>query len=435
MAAKRLLALAGAGFAAAVLAGTARSGSVSDQYIVVLKQGTNSGAVARAHTHEAGADVFAVYRHALNGYAATLSPRALRLVRSDPRVVFVARNIRVKAVVQALPTGIDRVDGELSSTLSGDGAGSVNVNVAVLDTGIDVDHPDLNVVGGTNCQKSSNQTFDDDEGHGTVVAGVIGAKDNDIGVVGVAPGTPLWGVKVLNKKAAGTRASILCGVEWVTATRTDADPTNDIAIANMSLAGPGSDDGNCGRTNNDPLHMGICASVAAGVHYVVAAGNDTVDVAGIFPAAYDEVLTVTALWDSDGQPGGLNAASFPFPQLDFCTDHDDVAADFSNFATLPSDQAHTIAAPGVCINSTFTDGGAGVWGTGTSFAAPHVAGAIALCISTGTCAGLSPAQIIQKMRADAEYYNGRKRGYGFVGDPLRPVPGKYYGYLIHAAEY
>jgi subtilisin family serine protease len=103
----------------------------------------------------------------------------------------------------------------------------------------------------------------------------------------------------------------------------------------MSIEGPGSDDGNCGRTNNDAVHMAICASVAAGVVYVVAAGNANVDLATIYPASYDEVLTVTASWDSDGQPGGLNAGSFPFPELDFCTDHDDIAADFSDFATLP----------------------------------------------------------------------------------------------------
>ncbi len=147
-------------------------------------------------------------------------------------------------------------------------------------------------------------------------------------------------------------------------------------------------------------------------------------------------MTTTALWDSDGEPGGLNGGSFPFPQLDFCTDHDDVAADFSNFATLPADQAHTIAAPGVCINSTFIDGGAGVWGIGTSFAAPHVAGTAALCISSGACEGLSPAQVIDKLRSEAERYNTTKgKGYGFLGDPRRPLAEKYYGYLVRAALY
>jgi subtilisin family serine protease len=430
----RILALAVAIVIGAAIASPAAASAPPGEYVVVLKPSADTDAVAHAHAQKYGAEVFAVYRYALKGYAANLSGHALRLVRSDPRVAFVSPNTRVTAAAQALPTGINRIDGELSSTRSGDGSGAVSVNVAVLDTGIDLGHPDLNVVGGTNCVQK-NQSADDDEGHGTVVAGVLGAKDNDSGVVGIAPGTPLWAVKVLDKKAEGTAAQIICGIDWVTAKRIDLDPTNDIRVANMSLAGPGSDDGNCGRTNKDAVHAAICASVAAGVVYVVAAANDNVDVASRFPASYDEVLTVTALWDSDGQPGGLNAGSFPFPQLDFCTDHDDVAADFSDFATLPSDQAHTIAAPGVCINSTFIDGGAGVWGIGTSFAAPHVAGVAALCISIGACAGLSPAQVIQKLRADAAKYNGAKKTYGFDGDPLRPVQGRYYGYLIHAAEY
>jgi subtilisin len=434
MRAARVLAFVAAIVIGSAFVGSATAGALRGQYIVVLKPTADAEAVAHAHARKYGAQPFALYQHALKGYAATLSRHALRLVRSDPRVAFLSPNIQVEAAAQALPTGINRIDGELSSTRSGDGAGTVNVNVAVLDTGIDVDHPDLNVVGGTNCVQK-NQPPDDDEGHGTVVSGVLGARDNDIGVVGIASGTPLWALKVLNKKSQGTTAQIICGIDWVTATRTDLDPTNDIRIANMSLAGPGSDDGDCGRTNKDAVHTAICASIATGVIYVVAAANDNVDVATRFPASYDEVLTVTALWDSDGQAGGLNAGSFPFPQLDFCTDHDDVAADFSDFATLPADQAHTIAAPGVCINSTFIDGGAGVWGIGTSFAAPHVAGVAALCIATGECAGLSPSQVIEKLRADAAKYNGAKKTYGFDGDPLRPIPSRYYGYLIHAADY
>ncbi len=109
-------------------------------------------------------------------------------------------------------------------------------------------------------------------------------------------------------------------------------------------------------------------------------------------------------------------------------------ADFSNFATLPTDQAHTIAAPGRCIYSTFSGGGYATF-SGTSMATPHVAGVAALCVASGPCAGLTPAQIIQKLRSDAEAYNTAHPEYGFVGDPLRPEPGKYYGYLIRAALY
>jgi subtilisin len=87
---------------------------------------------------------------------------------------------------QILPAGIDRIDADRTSTRSGDGRGSVNINVAVLDTGIDIEHPDLNVVGGKDCTSGSG--FDDPNAHGTHVAGTIAARDDDIGVVGVVPG-------------------------------------------------------------------------------------------------------------------------------------------------------------------------------------------------------------------------------------------------------
>jgi subtilisin len=434
---KRLLALTVVVVGAAVLVGAAQAASIRGQYIVVLKDATSPTAIARAHASTADADVFAVYRHALKGYAARLSPKALRAVVADRRVRFVSQDGFVSAVSQALPTGIDRVDGELSSTISGDGVGAVNVNVAVLDTGIDIDHPDLNVVGGVGCS-TNTKSFDDDAGHGTAVAGVIGARDNDIGVVGIAPGAPLWAVKVLNKQAYGTFSAIACGVDWVTRTRSDDDMTNDIAVANMSLGGPGSDDGNCGRTSKDALHLAICNSVAAGVTYIVAAMNEGVDFKDFFPASYDEVLTITALRDYDGQPGSVGSIA---PDCPSTNPVDDGAALFSNYATLLSDQAHTIAAPGVCILSTAAPNTT-FWGpdqlygvlSGTSMAAPHVAGTIALCIATRACKG-APAVIIKKIRKNTADYNLANPGYGFLGDPLRPSTGKYYGYLVRAGLY
>ena len=221
------------------------------------------------------------------------------------------------------------------------------------------------MAGGVNC--SSDKTFDDLDGHGTHVSGTIGALDNNIGVVGVAPGARLWAVRVLNKNGSGSLSSVLCGIDWATSTRSDSDPTNDISVANMSLGAKSQDDGNCGKTNNDAVHLAICNSVAPGVVYVVAAGNSATDLQDAIPAAYDEVLTATAMTDSDGQPGGLGATKS-------CVLHvqsDDTASLFSNFATLPSDQAHTIAAPGVCIFSTVPSGGY-VYSTGTSMASPHV---------------------------------------------------------------
>jgi subtilisin len=229
---------------------------------------------------------------------------------------------------------------------------------------------------------------------------------------------------------------ILCGIDWVTATRTDADPGNDIAVANMSLGGQlkNADDGACGRTNHDAIHLAICNSVAAGVTYVTSAGNDTKDIRDFLPAGYSEVLTATAMADFDGQPGGLFG---PMCQSNV----DDTAATFSNFATLDRDKAHTVAAPGTCIISTYATNIEPPYqyarSSGTSFAAPHVAGMVALCIYSGACAGLTPAQIIQKIVSDAASYNTARgnSGYGFAGDPLRPGTLGYDGYLINAGLY
>jgi subtilisin len=412
----RLLFLVGALAVSLVGAGSAAAGTIPGQYIVVLKPGADSGAVAASHARAAEADVLHVYRHALKGYSARLSARGLAAVRSDSRVLSVSQDREVHALAQSVPTGIDRIDAEASTTASGNGSGSINVPVAVLDTGIDTAHPDLNVVGGTNC--STGPGFDDGNGHGTHVAGTIAAKDDGVGVVGVAPGAPLYAVRVLNNAGFGSWSSVACGIDWVTANAA----AKGIKVANMSLGGSGSD-GSCASS---PLHQAICNSVSAGVTYVVAAGNSGADLKNFVPATFGEVLAVTAVADFDGRPGGLGSST--------CReDVDETAADFSNYATLASDQAHTIAAPGVCIESTWKTGGYKTI-SGTSMASPHMAGTAALCIATRSCTG-TPATIMRKLRADAEAFNRTDSTYGFTGDPLRPVAGRYYGFLTRAALY
>jgi len=358
----------GAVFAAAVVAatlaapaasaGSIQSGDRASSYIVSLRSG-DPGQIATEHGRQHGANVTHVYRHALLGYAANMSATAARRAAEDPRVAAVIPDRTVSIAAQTLPTGINRVDGELSSAVSGNGSGSVDVDIAIIDTGIDRTHPDLNVVGGKNC--STGTSFTDGNGHGTHVAGTAAARDNGIGVVGVAPGARLWAVRVLNNKGSGTTSSLICGIDWVTA------HSGVIEVANMSLGGRGSD-GSCG---SDPLHQAICTSVNAGVAYVVAAGNDASNAQNFVPATYAQVITVSALADFNGLPGG-GAAPTCF------LDVDDTFADFSNFGSDID-----LIAPGVCIRSTWKGGGYNTI-SGTSMASPHVAGAAALYSSTLT---------------------------------------------------
>jgi subtilisin len=412
-------------------------------YIVVLEgDAADPASIVRALGLTYGFHPKFVYKHALNGFAADLTPSALVGVQADPRVLDVAEDgtltlAQVTQPPQFLPNPAERVAADESSTASGDGSGTVDINVAVLDTGIDRTHPDLNVVGGVSCHGKRNDGGADVDGHGTMVAGYVGAIDNEIGVVGVAPGARLWAVRVATKKGFISDSSLICGIDWVTGTRTDADPTNDIAVANMSLTGVVKGSlGTCSDTKH-AVYRAVCEAVAAGVTMVGAAGNDSWDLAGEYPATFDEVLTATAMTDLDGVPGGLQPPTGPcssqLVQEGFAVE-DDAAAFFSNFATLAADQAHTVAAPGVCNSSTFP-GGLYAVSSGTSFSAPVVTGTVALCIAAGPCAGLTPAQIIAKIVNDATAYNDANLDYGFDGDPNHPVAGMYYGYLVRAALY
>jgi subtilisin len=396
----------------------ARAPASVNRYIVVLKSSNEDpGAVAAEHAHRFGAQVSHVYRSALRGYAAAIPSDRVAALRRDG-VAFLSVDRDVHLLSQSLPTGVDRIEGDKSSARSGDGTGSVNTPVAIIDTGSGP-HSDLNVVGGKNC--STGKSYGDGNGHGTHVAGTVAAKDNGAGVVGVAPGAPLYSVRVLNNAGSGTWSSVICGIDWVT----NNAASRGIKVANMSLGGAGTDDGNCGNSNNDALHRAICGSVAKGVTYVVAAGNDATDFGSSVPAAYDEVLTVTAMADFNGQPAGGAGATCR-------SDVDDTAADFSNFTVTGSaDETHTVAAPGVCILSTWKGGGYNTI-SGTSMAAPHVAGTAALCITVGACAGLPPSSVITKLRADAA---AQPASYGFGDDPNAPDGSRYYGYLTYAGGY
>jgi subtilisin len=390
--------------------------AAAQDYIVVLHDDDRDPpGLANEHARAYGARVSHVYQSALRGYAGTISNQRIDDVRRDPRVAFVSEDRPVYAVAQTVPTGINRIDAELSSHFA---SNSWNFAVAVIDTGSGP-HADLTIAGGKNCSTGKPNSFGDGNGHGTHVAGTIGAINNTAGVVGVAPGIPIYSVRVLNNAGSGSWSSVACGIDWVAANAA----SKNIKVANMSLGGGGSDDNNCGNSNNDALHKSICGAVAKGVTFVVAAGNDNANLSGFVPAAYDEVLAVTAVADFNGLPGGGGAATCR-------ADVDETPADFSNYAT-GDDESHTIAAPGVCINSTWKGGGYNTI-SGTSMASPHVAGTAALCIAKGTCNG-SPSNVISKLRSDAQSLPAP--GYGFVGDPNSPIGSKYFGYLVHAKGY
>ena len=138
---------------------------------------------------------------------------------------------------------------------------------------------------------------------------------------------------------------LICAIDWVTATRKDKDPDNNIEVANISIGGPGAETDNCGK-GTDPMHYAICRSVKAGVVYAVAAGNSGQDIASTVPATYDEVLTATAMADFDGKPDGLAAPVCGSEDWSEVGQMDDSPAFFSNFASEPKDRTTPSPAPG-----------------------------------------------------------------------------------------
>lgn len=295
-----------------------------------------------------------VYSAALRGFAARLTARQIDALEHDRMVAYVEADGTMTIIAQTLPWGIDRIDADLSSTQAGDGTGAVsNVNAYIIDTGIDTAHADLFVVKHVNFAGGPNK---DCHGHGTHVAGTVAAKDNTSNVVGVAPGAPLTGVKVLNCGGSGTTSGVIKGVDWVTANAVKP------AIANMSLGG--------GAT--DSLDAAVKTSADSGVFYSIAAGNSGADACNYSPAragTHHGVMTTAATDQSDQDPS------------------------WSNFGPCVD-----IWAPGVSILSTKKGGGTTTM-SGTSMAAPHVGGTGALYLSSDTAA--SAATVESQLKTDA----------------------------------
>ena len=229
------------------------------------------------------------------------------------------------------PYGITRVNGGVTYT--------GNKIAWVIDTGVDLYHPDLNVDAsrGYNAFTSGRdgKSLDDGNGHGSHVAGTIAALDNDLGVIGVAAGATVVPVKVLDSRGSGSYSGVIAGVDHVAANGEAGD------VANMSLGGPVS----------DALDKAVLAAAGKGIKFVLAAGNDSDDANNYSPAHVNHanVYTISAM------------------------DNTDTFAYFSNYANPPVDYC----APGVNIKSTWKDGGYNTI-SGTSMAAPHAAGVLLL---------------------------------------------------------
>ncbi|MEX2447971.1 MAG: Ig-like domain-containing protein [Solirubrobacterales bacterium] len=353
------------------------------RYIVVLedgavlkgKKGKDAGPAAVAKDHGVAPDF--VYGSALRGFAGPAAAKQAKALAADPRVASVEPDRTVRALAQSLPTGVDRIDADANPTAAiGEDGGEVPVTVAIIDTGIDLDHPDLNVATGLGMTCASGKpSFDDQNGHGSHVAGSVAALDNETGVVGVAPGAPVAPVRVLSPNGSGSLSCVIAGIDHVTAN------AEAIAVANMSLGWQG---------NSPGARTAIQGSVEAGVVYAVAAGNESDDVYGpdgefgsgdeYEPASYPEVAAISALADSDGSSGGGGGDTAYGP--------DDSFATFSNFSAAvvgenpveSPGKAVDLLLPGVAILSTYKDGGYAT-ASGTSMASPHAAGLAALHIA------------------------------------------------------
>ncbi|MDQ3539966.1 MAG: S8 family serine peptidase [Chloroflexota bacterium] len=281
---------------------------------------------------------------------------------------------------QTLPSGVDRVEADKSPIAKIDGIDErVNVQVAVLDTGVDATHPDLyvNVPASANCTVDPCQTgvSTDGHSHGTHVAGTIAALDNVTGVVGVAPGAEIWSVQICSASGSCSMSAILAGLDYVAANSATVD------VVNMSIGGVGW---------SAAYRQAVATLHNRGMVVAVAAGNSSREIYGgdgaigqgneYQPAAFPEAMTISAMADTDGKPGGVGTST--------SYGLDDTLATFSNYSaavvagnpvTSPG-AAIDVAEPGVSILSTIPGGQYGRK-SGTSMASPHGAGLAALYIA------------------------------------------------------
>lgn len=352
---------------------------IPNQYIVVFKnegksfdnyQKSQENVKAQANKMMADAgikgEILNVYSKAITGATLQLTQSDVEKLRKDDRVAYIEED---RIVSFAPPCGTPNGGPCDPDSGGGDGGGSTSqetpygilrvnggvaytgTNVAyVLDSGIDLDHEDLNVNAslGFNAFTSGKdaKSLDDGNGHGTHVAGTIGALDNNVGVIGVAAGATVVPVKVLDSRGSGSYSGVIAGVDFVAANGKPGD------VANMSLGGPVS----------QALDDAVVAAASQGIKFVLAAGNESDDANNHSPARANgqNVYTISAMNSSDSW------------------------ASFSNYGNPPVDYV----APGVSIKSTWKGGGYNTI-SGTSMASPHAAGVLLLgnASTDGTVSG------------------------------------------------
>jgi subtilisin family serine protease len=361
---------------------------LAGEYIVVLKapapgeRALSPSMVAESLTSRYGGRVFLTYEHALRGFASRMSGEQARALSADPEVAYVVENgvVSIKESQPDATWGIDRVDQRelpLNKTYQYNANGK-GVHAYIIDTGIRITHSEF---GGR--AEHSFDAFDDGEkgndcnGHGTHVAATVGG-----GLYGIAKGVRLHAVRVLNCSGSGSIAGVIAGVDWVTNNRQLP------AVANMSLGGG----------KNQALDDALRRSIAAGITYVVAAGNENQDACARSPARTAEAITVGATTDADRR------------------------ASFSNWGSCVD-----VFAPGAQIVSAWpTDDHSTRALNGTSMATPHVAGVAALFLErnpTATPDAVASALVNNATPdkvADAKCAPNRLMYSGFLGASSTP---------------
>lgn len=319
-------------------------GKISNQYVCRLDMSVSRSQVGSEAAKAAGGmgQVLHIYRDTIRGFAVRMPAQVgtrshvAELRANNPKVSGCVQDQYARAVVQSKKPGGGGSAGQTTPwgvTRVGGPAAPVSSRTAwVIDSGIDLDHPDLSVDVARSMNFITRDSSPEDlNGHGTHVAGTIGARDNTIGVIGVAPGARVAAVRVLDRRGSGPYSGVIAGVDYVARVGASGD------VANMSLTGPAFPD----------LDDAVVAAAAKGIRFTLAAGNDGDDANKYSPARANgsNIYTVSAFASS----GAL--------------------ASWSNYGNPPVDYAE----PGVGINSTYKNGGYQSL-SGTSMAAPHLAG-------------------------------------------------------------